>query len=127
MLGASLNLQLSRNLEQFLELLNLSVKPLEFPLEFREGPFGLFLEIQQERLLLTSSYEAAGGRAARLLPRLLQYWMPERCQGVVQRVFMLHESVVISCAPPEASQAALWYQLYRLQRQLLEQALQVAE
>ncbi len=76
---------------------------------------------------MSGSAFLTGGRAARLLPRLLQYWMPERCQGVVQRVFMLNESVVISCALPEASQAALWYQLYRLQRQLLEQALQVAE
>jgi hypothetical protein len=126
-LGESPSLQLSRNIEQFLELLNLSVRPLELPLEFLEGPFGLFLEIRQERLLLTSSYEAGNGRAARLLPRLLQHWMPERYQGVVQRLFVLNESVLISCAPPEASQATLWYQLYRLQRQLLEQSLQVAE
>jgi hypothetical protein len=126
-LGESLNLQLSRNLEQFLDLLNLSVKPLELPLEFQEGSFRLYLEIQQERLLLTSSYEAGEGRALRLLFRLLQYWMPEHCQGVVQRTFILDESVLISCAPPEASQAALWYQLYCLQRQLLEQALRVVE
>ncbi|MEW9809480.1 MAG: hypothetical protein AB2989_06550 [Candidatus Symbiodolus clandestinus] len=123
-LAGSLDLQFSRNIEQFLEILGLSVQPLELPLQFREGAFCLYLEPQQQRLLLTLSYESNAQSTARLLPLLLQRWLPERFQGVMQRIFTLNDTLFISCTSPEGSQASLWYQLYREQRQLLEQVLQ---
>lgn len=121
-----MDLHTTRNLEKFLEMANLIPERIESQLCFREEPFTVFLEIRQDRLLLTSAYEQESTDAARLLPILLQEWSPERFDGVVQRIFVLHNAVMLSCAPAAASQAELWYRLYLRQRQLLNSAVQTA-
>ena len=111
-----MDLQLSRNIEQFIELLSLPPCRVEEVLVFEHPPFGLRIEAHGERLMLTSwSLTDKGQRTS----DAIQLNSPERFFGIPQRVFTISDQLMISALCPRDYDAHQWLRLCQRQRQFL--------
>ncbi|ABN61472.1 hypothetical protein [Shewanella baltica] len=115
-----MDLQLTRNLEQFFRLVNHWPVKLEARIECHWPPHGVLLECHQGRLLMTTWLL---NTPVRDLKPHLSRWHPEAFAGRVQRLFIVKNRLMISCLCPSTHQGHDWYHLYQLQQKFLNRML----
>ncbi|AQS36176.1 hypothetical protein Sps_00987 [Shewanella psychrophila] len=115
-----MDLQVTRNLEQFFRLLNRWPVHLEDRIECHWTPYGILLESVDDRLLMTSWLLEP--KVTQLQPWLSR-WHPEAFMGLPQRVFMVKSRLMISCLCPSFSQAHDWYHLCLMQQKFLSKVI----
>ncbi len=113
-----MDLVMTRNLQLFVKLAELPCKAVASCMEWRIGQRAVFIEIKQQRLLLTTGRLKAMPSLDELRT-LQQRWRLERFQGIPQRIYRLGTGIMVSCCPHAAAGAEFWYQLYKQQCVLL--------
>lgn len=108
-----MDLQVTRNLEQFFKLVNHWPVRLADCIECHWPPFGILLESIDDRLIMSSWLLES---EVTLLKPLLSRWHPEAFMGIPQRVFIVKRRLMISCQCPSNSQAHDWYHLCKKQQ-----------
>ncbi|MBE8167440.1 MAG: type III secretion apparatus [Shewanella sp.] len=111
-----MDLQSSRNLQELFQLLNRWPVSLEEQMEYHWAPYGLMLEIKNQRLLMTSWLLETQVQDLNLW---LTRWHPQAFLGVPQRLFLIKQKMMISCLCPSNSEGRNWYQMVLLQQQFL--------
>lgn len=113
-----MNLQITRNIEQLIALLRLPACQVLDVIEIHQKPFGLRLEVHGERLMLTSWLLDYRGQD---LDSALKLNLPQRFNGVPQRIFPIKHQLFISGLCPQQFDAHQWFRLCQKQRQFLTQ------
>lgn len=113
-----IHLVVTRNLQMFVRLAELPCESIEPCMEWRIGQRAVFLEVRQQRLLLTTGRLQEYVNTTQLLD-LQRRWHLERFQGIPQRVYLLNAGIMVSCCFHLSSKAELWYQVYLQQYALL--------
>ncbi|NRF31602.1 hypothetical protein [Vibrio coralliilyticus] len=113
-----MDLQITRNIEQLIALLRLPEVQVSDIIEIHQKPFGLRLEVQGARLMLTSWLLERKGHD---LDNALKRNQPERFNGLPQRIFPIKSQLFISALCPEQFDAHQWFRLCQKQRQFLSQ------
>ena len=114
-----MELQISRNIERFIDLLKLPQCQIDEVVEFNDKPpFGLRLEIHNERLMLTSW---ALDEHDVDLKQALKMNFPGRFGGLPQRIFIIKNLMYISTLCPPNYDAHQWFSVCQKQRQFLVQ------
>jgi type III secretion system chaperone SycN len=115
-----MDLQTERRLEQFARLAELPVTRMEPRMEFVLPPFRLYVEVVDERVLLTLALRIETVHRAHILKNLLRACNPYLLQGVPLRAYSVGDIQLISCAPAPRSEGGQWLDCYRTMRRLLE-------
>lgn len=115
-----MDLQLTRNLEQFFRLVDRWPIKLQDSIECHWPPYGLLLECRQGRLLMTTWRL---DNPTKELKTSLSRWYPEAFSGQIQRLFIVKQRLMISCLCPSRSDAHDWYRLYLMQQKCLHKLL----
>ncbi|CAM2881432.1 MULTISPECIES: hypothetical protein [Vibrio] len=113
-----MDLQITRNIEQLIALLRLPAIRVSDIIEIHQQPFGLRLEVQGNRLMLTSWLLACSSHN---LDNALKRNQPERFSGLPQRIFPIGQQLFISALCPKQFDAHQWFRLCQKQRQFLTQ------
>lgn len=113
-----INLVVTRNLQLFVRLAQLPCESIESCMEWRIGQRAVFLEVRQQRVLLTTGRLQEYANNTQLFD-LQKRWRLERFQGIPQRIYLLNAGVMVSCCFDFSSRAELWYQIYLQQYALL--------
>lgn len=113
-----MKLQLARNLEHFFSLFNHSIVQISTAIECHWPPFGLRIEIIEERFLITSWLLKEGDFD---LLSALKLNQPERFWGIPQRVFIIRHRPYVSAWCPRESDGLFLFRLCQRQRQFLSQ------
>ncbi|MGB0893417.1 MAG: type III secretion apparatus [Parashewanella sp.] len=111
-----MDLRSSRNLEELFRLLNHWPVKLDDQMEYHWPPFGLMLEIKDERLLMTSWLLETEIEDLKLW---IERCHPQAFLGIPQRLFLIKKKLMISCLSPSESEGRDWYQIVKLQQQFL--------
>lgn len=109
-----------RNLEKLFRLLEVKPITIEPRVEIHDGPFQMFIEVQEQRVLLSTTREVPACVADDALRMLLSRWSPACMAGVPLRVFRVDDFLFVSGAMPAGTGAELWYRTMRAQKRLLE-------
>ncbi|MDR5611556.1 MAG: hypothetical protein RAM36_00480 [Arsenophonus sp.] len=113
-----MKLQLARNLEHFFSLFNHRIVEISTAIECHWPPFGLRIEIIEERFLITSWLLKEGDFD---LLSALKLNQPERFLGIPQRVFIIRHRPYVSTWCPKESDGLFLFRLCQRQRQFLSQ------
>ncbi len=111
-----MDLRITRHLETFFQLLNRWPVKLEEQMEYHWAPYGLMLEVKDERLLMTSWLLE---NQVRDLKHWVEHWHPRAFMGVPQRLFIIKHKLMISCLCPKKCEGREWYKMIRLHQQFL--------
>lgn len=109
-----------RNLEKLFRLMDVNPITIEPRVEIHEGEFQMFVEIRDNRVMLSTMRPVDPFVADSGLRSLLTRWSPACMAGVPLRVFRVDDCLFVSGAMPTGSGAELWYRTIRAQRRLLE-------
>jgi type III secretion system chaperone SycN len=115
-----MDLQTERRLEQFTRLAELPVTRMEPRMEFMLPPFRLYVEVVDERVLLTLALRVEAVHRAQVLKNLLHACNPYLLQGVPLRAYSVRDIQLLSCSPAPRSDGGQWLNCYRTMRRLLE-------
>jgi type III secretion system chaperone SycN len=115
-----MDLQTERRFEQFARLAELPVKRMEPRMEFMLPPLRLYVEVVDERVLLTLALRVEAVHRARILKSLLHACNPYFLQGVLLRAYSVRDLQLLSCAPAPRSDGRQWLECYKTMRRLLE-------
>lgn len=115
-----MDLKIKRNLEQFFQLMGEKPAELDEKIECHFPPFGILLELEQGRLLMTSWL--LEHKTTDVLP-LLSRCHPEVFIGLPQRLYIVKNSLMISCLLPSDSEGMNWYRICKAQRKFLSNVL----
>ncbi|MCF4176135.1 hypothetical protein [Vibrio sp. McD22-P3] len=113
-----MDLQITTKIEQLIVLLRLPKVQVSDIIEIHQKPFGLRLEVQGPRLMLTSWLLESNGHD---LDNALKRNQPERFNGLPQRIFPIKSQLFISVLCPEQLDAHQWFRMCQKQRQFLSQ------
>ncbi|WP_133407972.1 type III secretion apparatus [Parashewanella tropica] len=112
-----MDLRSSRKLEELFQLLEKWPVTIDEQMEYHWEPYGVMLEMKDERLLMTSWL--LNGQIMDLKPCLAR-WHPQIFMGVPQRLFSIKQKLMISCLCPTSSEGRDWFQMLKLQQQFLD-------
>lgn len=113
-----MDLQVLRNIEQLNSLLRLPrIEPKDI-LEIHQSPYGLRLEVMDDRLMLTSWLIDIRDLD---LESALKTNQPERFRGLPQRLFTIKDQLFISTFCPPKFDARQWFEVCKKQREFLMQ------
>jgi type III secretion system chaperone SycN len=115
-----MDLQTTRNIEQFIRLLGLRNVQVAPRIELAEGPFSMFIDAAEGLPQLSAGMTLPSEHTGRALNTLLARCDPRNTFGLPMRVYVLDEQIVLSCTLPQATPAGLWLRVHRLQRLWLE-------
>ncbi|CAM3676706.1 MULTISPECIES: hypothetical protein [Vibrio] len=113
-----MDLQVLRNVEQLVSLLRLPQTGVADILEIHQSPYGLRLEVIDDRLMLTSWLIDIDNLD---LERALKRNQPERFKGLPQRLFTIKRQLYISTFCPHQFDARQWFEVCKKQREFLMQ------
>ena len=113
-----MDLQVLRNVEQLVSLLRLPHTEVAEILEIHQSPYGLRLEVIDDRLVLTSWLIDINNLD---LGKALKRNQPERFKGLPQRLFTIKNQLFISTLCPPKFDARLWFEVCKKQREFLMQ------
>lgn len=113
-----MDLQVLRNIEQFGSLLRLPRIKVEDVLEIHKFPYGLRLEVIDNRLMLTSWLIDIRDLDLKSALKLNQ---PERFRGLPHRIFTIKDQLFISTYCPPKFDAYQWFEVCKKQREFLMQ------
>ncbi|EFL91880.1 type III secretion system apparatus protein [Candidatus Regiella insecticola LSR1] len=114
-----MDLVVVRNLQLFFRLAELPYTEVKPSMEWRIGQRAVFIEVHQQRILLTTGRLNPQANLEELRT-LQQRWRLERFYGIPQRIYLLSIGIMVSCCPHTASGAEFWYQIYKQQYALLK-------
>lgn len=115
-----MELQIQRQIEQFLRLVELPMLRVESQMEFHLPPFQFYIECLDEHILLTLGREVELPYQKDVLKKLLTASHPARTQGTPLRVWQLSGWQMLSCAPVKESEITHWLICFQVMRRLLE-------
>ncbi|MEX3956739.1 secretion protein [Trinickia sp. EG282A] len=115
-----MNLQTQRRLEQFARLAELPVIRIEPRMEFALPPFRLYVEVVNERVVMTLAARVDAKERARILKLLLSAWRPAALHGVPVRAFAVRGYQLLACSPAPGSDSGEWLTCYKAMRRILE-------
>lgn len=114
-----MDLQTQRRLEDFLKLLDIPYSRLAERMEFIDPPFRFYLEVLNQRILITLTLPLEAPATENALPVLLAQCQPERFQAVPLRCFVTKVGLTASFSPHPESPSQSWFALYRTLKQVL--------
>ncbi|MBY4897875.1 hypothetical protein [Cupriavidus sp. AU9028] len=109
-----------RNLEKLFRLMDVKPVTIEPRVEIQDGPASVFVEVAEQRVVVSTMLGVDPFAADAALRCLLSRWTPACMSGVPLRVFRVDDNLVVTGAMPPGSGAELWYRTVRAQRSLLE-------
>jgi type III secretion system chaperone SycN len=116
-----MNLQMQRRLEQFARLAELPLIRIEPRMAFVLSPLRLYIEVVDERVVMTLAARVDHDQRSRILKRLLSAWRPSAFQGVPVRAFAARDYQLLACSPAPGSDSEDWLVCYKAMRRMLEQ------
>ncbi|WP_158366871.1 type III secretion system protein [Candidatus Williamhamiltonella defendens] len=114
----NINIVVTRNLQLFVRLAQLPCESIESCMEWRIRQRAVFLEVCQQRVLLTTGRLQEYANNTQLFD-LQKRWCLEPFQGILKRIYLLNVDAMVSCCFYFSSIAELWYQIYLQQYALL--------
>ncbi|HTI18312.1 MAG TPA: secretion protein [Trinickia sp.] len=115
-----MDLQTQRRLEHFAQLADLPVIRIEPCMEFVLPPFRLYIEVIDERVMMTVAVRVATVDRSRVLKALLARCHPALLQGIPLRAYAARDFQFLSCSPAANSDAGHWLTCYRVMCRLLD-------
>ena len=115
-----MDLQTERRLEQFARLAELPVTRMEPRMEFMLPPFRLYVEVVDERVLLTLALSVEAVHRAQVLKNLLRACNPYLLQGVPLRAYSVRDIQLLVARLRRAAIAANGWTATEPMRRLLE-------